>query len=442
MTSGPQLSRRTILSSAVLLTGVSRVRASMTAGLSETADAAYTFAAPLIEMAKVRARAFGSGVRPGMFVGRADLATPKQRTVTMPNNDTVYASAFVDLRGGPAVFTVPSSPGRYASLQVMDFYSNNIAVESPRTGAQDGKTLRVVGPGHAAGPGDVISPTPWLWALGRVVVDGPHDLPAAIAVRDRFKVQSAASDTPPAEPPKDASALAVLAAAHALMQENPPGAPDAAMVRSFASLGVGPAETFDPGRFDATALAQITEGVERAQRRARDPHSSGQLRDGWMYNDPRTGIFGSDYVLRAAVATFGLAALPPQEAAYLRAAAPGGELEFDGAGPWVLHFPARHLPPVNAFWSATIYTATPTGQYFLVDNPIARYSIGDRTPGLAWNPDRSLDIWIARQDPGDARRANWLPAPAAGPFAIILRAYLPKRELLDGTYSVPRIVSA
>jgi hypothetical protein len=226
------------------------------------------------------------------------------------------------------------------------------------------------------------------------------------------------------------------------MLENPPRAEDAAMVRRFAPLGMGPGQAFDPGRFDAAARAQIGEGVERAMRHARDPLSSGKLREGWIYQDPRIGVFGTAYALRAAVATFGLAALPPREAAYMRAAAPDGALDLDGAGPWTLHFPAGQLPPVNAFWSATIYTATPTGQYFLVDNPIARYSVGDRTPGLVWNRDRSLDIFISRQDPGDARRANWLPAPSTGPFAVILRAYLPKPALLDGAYALPRIVSA
>jgi hypothetical protein len=163
---------------------------------------------------------------------------------------------------------------------------------------------------------------------------------------------------------------------------------------------------------------------------------------GWLYNHPDTGAFGRNYELRAAVATFGLAAFPPAEAVYLRAAAPDGRFEFDGAGPWRLSFAAGHLPPVQSFWSATMYAPTPTGQYFLVENPIGRYAIGDRTPGLAHNSDGSLDIWIARRDPGGARTANWLPAPADGPFAVVLRGYLPRPELLDGRYRAPPIVPA
>lgn len=153
-------------------------------------------------------------------------------------------------------------------------------------------------------------------------------------------------------------------------------------------------------------------------------------------------MFGQEYALRAAVATFGLAALPPAEAIYLRALAPDGGFHFEGPGPWRLSFANSTLPPVNAFWSATMYAPTPTGQYFLVDNLIGRYAIGDRTPGLARQADGALDIWIARQDPGAERRANWLPAPATGPFAVVLRGYLPKPELLDGRYQAPPIMPA
>jgi hypothetical protein len=110
-----------------------------------------------------------------------------------------------------------------------------------------------------------------------------------------------------------------------------------------------------------------------------------------------------------------------------------------GEGPYRLHFDADKLPAVNAFWSLTMYEATADGQFFLVANPINRYSIGDRTPGLKKNPDGSLDIWITRADPGGERSANWLPAPSTGPFSLSFRAYLPKEELRDGRYRLPAL---
>ncbi|MDI1364793.1 MAG: DUF1214 domain-containing protein, partial [bacterium] len=149
------------------------------------------------------------------------------------------------------------------------------------------------------------------------------------------------------------------------------------------------------------------------------------------------GDFGQDYMLRAAVALGGLAALPLVEATYLRAGHDGQGL-FDGTRNWRLHIPADHPIPVESFWSLSLYEATPDKQFFFTDNPINRYAIGDRTPGLAWNADGSLDLWIGQAQPGAERVSNWLPAPA-GPFALFMRAYLPRPQLLDGSYRLPPV---
>ncbi len=114
---------------------------------------------------------------------------------------------------------------------------------------------------------------------------------------------------------------------------------------------------------------------------------------------------------------------------------------LDGNRAWRLHFPADRMLPVNSFWSLSLYEATEDGQYFFTENPLNRFAIGDRTQGLQHNSDGSLDIWIGHADPGEERRANWLPAPA-GPFALFMRAYLPKPELLDGAYRLPPITEA
>ena len=111
---------------------------------------------------------------------------------------------------------------------------------------------------------------------------------------------------------------------------------------------------------------------------------------------------------------------------------------YDGLKAYRLHFPADRLPPVNSFWSLSLYEATEDGQFFFADNPLDRYAIGDRTDGLAYNEDGSLDIWIGSESPGEDLQGNWLPAPA-GPFALFMRAYLPKPELLDGAYRLPPV---
>jgi hypothetical protein len=209
---------------------------------------------------------------------------------------------------------------------------------------------------------------------------------------------------------------------------------------SRAPLGLTPGGAFDPKRFGPDAVAEIEAGVAEA-RQALKGMTPGAVVEGWSYPRSTLGFYNQDYLFRAGVALSGLAALPPAEAMYLQPALSQGGRMLDGPGPWRLHFPAGRLPPVDAFWSLTMYEATADGQFFLVDNPIRRYSIGDRTPGLRSNPDGSLTIWIARSDPGAERSANWLPAPAAGPFSLSLRAYLPKEPLRDGRYRLPALMA-
>jgi hypothetical protein len=150
------------------------------------------------------------------------------------------------------------------------------------------------------------------------------------------------------------------------------------------------------------------------------------------------GNFGTDYELRAQVAVGGLAALPPEEAMYLPIRPPAG---VDGSRLVRLHFAADALPPVDAFWSLTLYQPTADGQLFFIENPIGRYAIGDRTKGLVKNFDGSLDIWIGADDPGPERRPNWLPAPK-GPYSLNLRGYLPKKTMIDGRWKPPPLTPA
>ena len=136
----------------------------------------------------------------------------------------------------------------------------------------------------------------------------------------------------------------------------------------------------------------------------------------------------------------GLGALPVAEAMYMKAAGDDGSGTFTGDGPYRLTMPAQL--PLDGFWSLSMYEATADGQFFFTDNPLHRYTIGDRTQGLKRNADGTLDLWIGRTDPGGDKTANWLPAPQSGPFALYLRAYLPRPEMLDGRFRFPAVVKA
>lgn len=162
--------------------------------------------------------------------------------------------------------------------------------------------------------------------------------------------------------------------------------------------------------------------------------------DGWSYQPPGIADFGENDRLRAAVALGGMAALGEAEAMYFHANYDASGTRLNGANSYRWRVPPGGVP-VDAFWSLTMYTVTPEGRYFFVENPINRYSIGDRTPGLVVGPDGSFDILIQRQAPDGAMAANWLPAPE-GPLRLALRAYLPRAQLRNRTWRVPPLATA
>jgi hypothetical protein len=405
--------------------------------LREAAREAWIYALPLIEIAATRANRAGFGGEINVFGHMRDLADHRMRAVTTPNNDTLYTSAQIDLSAGPVTITLPAAGERYLSLALMDAYTNNFAILGTRTTGPDGGTFRLVGPADAAeGPNLLRAPTNHVWALARILVDGREDLEAARAVQSGFSLQGPHAPQPVVHARRSAPWAEYFASVDALMVANPPPVTDLALLRKIAGLGLG-AGDFRPERFSPEEAAAIEAGVAEAQVAVRRGGGGATWIDGWFYPRADLGDFGQSYAYRAGVALAGLAALPPVEAMYMRGRGERGGI-YDGRRPWRLHFPADRLPAVNSFWSLSLYEATSDGQFFFADNPLNRYSIGDRTAGLAYNEDGSLDIWIGHEPPGGERDANWLPAPPA-PFALFMRAYLPKLSLLDGSYRLPPV---
>jgi hypothetical protein len=410
--------------------------------LRDAARAAYVFTLPLIEIATTRSRGLAVGSPMNTFGHMRNLADHTARKVTTPNNDTFYSAAQVDLSAGPVTLTLPPSGDRYLSVQFMDAYSNTFALLGTRTTGGEGGTYTLVGPGEAAEPGPRVlrAPTRHVWALARILVTGPEDAPAAKAVQTGLSMQGPAVPDPGGFASRGADWKAYLASAAELMRQNPPPATDGQMLRRMAPLGL---EAFDPERFTTAEAEAIAEGLEQGRRFGRGAGglTGSSFIDGWSYPDARLGNFGQNYALRAAVAVGGLAALPPEEAMYMRAEGDLPRALFDGARAWRLHIPADRQIPVDSFWSLSLYEATEDGQFFFTRNDLSRFAIGDRTPGLAYNPDGSLDIWIGAASPGTERESNWLPAPQ-GPFALFMRAYLPRPELLDGRWRLPPVTPA
>ena len=163
---------------------------------------------------------------------------------------------------------------------------------------------------------------------------------------------------------------------------------------------------------------------------------AGTEENGWVFS-LKTGQYGTDYLQRATITYFGLGANRPEDAVYPTSEVDGKGTPYDGAkNNYVMHFPAGQTPPVNGFWSLTMYDA----EYFFYDNPLNKYTVSPRND-LKYNADGSLDLYIQHESPGKEREANWLPAPADR-FVLMLRMYWPKEAVLTGAWKVPPVEPA
>lgn len=367
------------------------------------------------------------------------LSGPRDRWVTTPNNDTLYSSAFLDLSAGPHELKIPGLPRRYHSVALMDARTDNIFVL--RNDA-DGETVRIAfgdgRVGRVPPAGDEIvttyrMPSRQAWLLVRVLVDGPADLDAARAAQRSFILTGpTASGSPPALLLPVSPDPATL-----LRRANPVIATNAYLARpDLAATGLGGSED----AFDALpawrqwlwrlVLPRMFEKLREAI--AAGARSPG---DGWSRSPPGIGTAAASPEVRAAVALGGLGALPVSEAIYRSAVVDSAGEDLDGSRRYTLRIPPQ--VPVEAFWSLSMYERLPDGRLFYVANPIERYAVGDRTPGLRREADGSLLLTFSATDPGDG--SNWLPAPRSGPFTLIFRGYRPAPALAEGRWRLPPV---
>jgi len=409
-------------------------------------EQAFIYAFPIAEMMRLRwsyldnpnNRSRGPA---NEFVHGRHLVDHRQRIVTTPNNDTLYSRAFLDLSTGPVQLRVPDTNGRYYSIAFYDVFSNHFATIGSRlTGTREGDFI-VVGPNwHGELPNNarlVRSPTDDALLLARIVVDGPEDLPAVRMLQDG--IRSASLSKQESRRPKtitptlNDAATFVTIVNQALAVNGVPSYEEPPLGR-FASVGIGGTE----GAWDALS-ADV-----RAEWNRRFPALLASLKkplagdaepiDGWYYNPPQIGIFGTDYTYRAIVALNALLAMEPAEAVYPSVETDAQGHVLTGERKYRLHIPTTGIP-VGAFWSLSMYELMDDGRLFFLNNPINRYAIGDRTSGLKKNDDGSIDILIQHEAPGGEKNANWLPAPK-GQFKMVLRAYQPKSDILDYRFRI------
>ena len=420
---------------------------------------AYDYLYPLVTMDVTRRQATNVEARetPGRgpmnsFVHLRTFPGADFKEVVRPNFDTLYSTAWLDLTAGPVVVSVPDTGGRYYLLPMLDMWSDVFAAPGKRTTGTGAGRFAVAPPGWRGevpeGAERIDAPTPFVWIIGRIQTNGPQDYEAVHRIQDGFALtplvpsarvaagidSSVDMKTPPLSQVNGMSGPAFFRYAAELMKRNPPHAVDQPIVARMKRIGVRVGESFDPETLEP-AVRRAVEAAPAAGLAAMNGKlpSLARVVDGWQMNTDTMGVYGTYYLKRAIVAMVGLGANLPEDAVYPMCVADADGRALDGGSRYVLHFPKGDLPPVDAFWSLTMYDA----EGFQAANSLNRFAIGDRDD-LTFNSDGSLDLYIQHDSPGPDRTANWLPAPK-GPLGVTMRLYGPQAKVLDGRWNPPAV---
>jgi hypothetical protein len=420
---------------------------------------AYVYLYPLVTMEVTRRQTINveAGARPAFgppneFHHLREFPSAEFRAVVRPNFDTLYSSAWLDLTAGPVIVHAPDTDDRYYMLPMLDMWTDVFANPGKRTTGTDAKDFVVTGAGYAGEVPDgkpvIEAPTPWVWVIGRTQTNGPDDYAAVNAVQDGYTITPLNPTGHTPDPDQDTttealrlvngmSAVEFFTFACEALMLNQPHATDFSILARIANLGIVPGGSFDTSGLDAGVLDEIEAGATAAREAiAANVAHLGAHANGWTLATDTIGVYGNSYLKRATIALGGLGANPPEDAVYPVLLADSNGKPINGEHDYAIHFDADKLPPVDAFWSITMYDA----EGFQAANEIHRFAIGDRDP-LAYNPDGSLDIFIQHTNPGPGRETNWLPAPT-GPLGITMRLYAPRPEVLDGRWTPPHVSTA
>lgn len=378
----------------------------------------------------------------------------EMRAVVRPNFDTLYSSAWLDLSEGPVVVSTADTGGRYFLLPMLDMWTDVFAVPGKRTNGTGAADFAVIPPGWSgtlpANVEPIHSPTPHVWIIGRTQTNGVGDYATVHKIQDGFRITlladwgqtprkiqqqidpSVDTKTEPMRQINEMAPAAYFSYSAELMKINPPHLTDWSIIARLKHIGLESGKSFDAGKLSADVLARGASGGLRLMREKMP--TLARVVNGWQMNTDTMGVYGDYYLKRAIVAMVGLGANQPEDAIYPLNLADETGQAVTAEKRYVLHFDKDELPPVDAFWSLTMYDA----EGFQVANSINRFSIGDRD-ALKFNADGSLDICIQNENPGADKESNWLPAPKSGTLGLTLRLYAPKQQALDGRWSPPPV---
>ena len=383
------------------------------------------------------------------------VATPADKFVVTPNSDTPYSYLWMDLRAEPLVVTVPKiEPNRYYTGQMVDLYTFNFAYLGTRAYGNDGGRFMIAGPGWsgATPPGVravIRSETQFAYIIFRTQLFNAADLPRVNKIQAGYKAQLLSAFL---KQPAPAAAPAVIwpkigelpsgaenfPYVNFLFQFCPPHPSESALLARFATLHIGPGQTFDLNKFSPEIQQAIQDGIKDSDAdlaTVMKKINTDQISSGEMFGT--RDFLRNNYLYRFVGAKLGLYGNSKQDALYFGYFVDANHQPLDASkSSYELHFAKGDLPPTKAFWSLTMYDGK---TQLLVENPLKRYVLNSTTlKSYKYGLDGSLTFYIAHANPGPAKQTNWLPAPD-GPFYSVFRVYLPGDTVINGTWKKPQM---
>ncbi len=425
------------------------------------AKEAYIYGYPMVDSYRIQHAYFVDTQNPeykgpwNQLHSFSRVYTPEDKAVQTPNSDTPYSFLGMDLRAEPIVLTVPAiEKDRYFSIQLIDAYTFNFDYIGSRATGNDGGSYLVVGPGWKGeapkGVKKIIrAETELVLATYRTQLINPADIDNVKKVQAGYKVQTlsaflgqpapaaaAAIDfIAPLTPEAQKTSLQFFDILNFILQFCPTNPSETELMTRFARIGVGAGKTFDAANLSPEMKTAIEQGMADAWTDLANLEKridAKEVTSGDVFGTRE--FLKNNYLYRMAAAVLGIFGNSKQEAMYPLYALDDGGQKLDGANRYSMRFAPGQLPPVNAFWSLTMYELPSS---LLSANPINRYLLNSpMLPQFKRDADGGLTLWVQNDSPGKDKEANWLPAPK-GSFFMVMRLYWPKDEALQGKWTAP-----
>jgi len=431
------------------------------------AKQAYVYAYPMVDAYRIEYEYFINTKSPeykapwNQIKNIANVYTPEDKAVQTPNSDTPYSMAGLDLRSEPMILIVPRiEENRYFSFQLIDAYTANFDYIGSRTTGNDGGVFMIAGPDWKGETPEGItkvfhSETELILAIGRTQLFNPDDLDNVKKIQEGYILQplstylntTAPQQAPaidfvtPLTPEMEKTSIESFNILNFLLQFCPTDPTEIELMARFAKIGIGAGQTIDSTQLSPEVLAAMKQGIQDAWTqdfaKLKQQIDAGKVTSGEVFGT--RAFLKNNYLYRMGAAVLGIFGNSEHEAIYPIYTEDAEGQKLDAAEKnYTLHFSADELPPVNAFWSLTMYELPSS---LLVANPIHRYLLNSpMVPSFKLDKDGGLTFYIQSTSPGKDKESNWLPAPK-GPFMVVLRLYWPKESAIDGSWKSPPMQS-